>query len=275
MIKKDKNKNDYLLIPGGLWVRDFTKKHIQPLDINNLISETDASLMLENEIKNSKGMYQKIETEEFTHEKVLIVGSGNDLVSNKHLLDRIPGDVTIIGVNDILKYWDINKRLDYFVVNNPYNECLFYLDKAKTLTKCIASCRSDNRFMSTYVSGLIYTYTPVSDKNYICLEKEANWLIDDYRNPVCAAIGLAYKFSCKRILLFASDDFYKEYRPSAEKVSENTWMYSQQKQAHNLIDGNLYWLRKSGIKTGYFPKRLEYKNANYISEKDLSDFFIS
>jgi hypothetical protein len=264
LIKKHKNRNTYYYAGNGLWVRDFTKKS-QPIDINNLITEKDMIIMMNNESTNHTKMLQNIDTEDFSHQDIVIVNNGYGFNNKKLQLDD---KITIIGVHDILKLWNIQRRLNYYVVNDPY-ECLNYLPNHQKWSKCIASIRTNADFIEKY-KGLIYTYTPTPDANYSGLKLDNDYFIDDYRNAICAAIGLSYKFNVKKLLLLYCDEAYDKYRPGTEQVN-GLWIYPQQKIAHNLIDASLYWLRAAGIKTGYHGKGPEYKNAAYI--EDISNFF--
>jgi hypothetical protein len=273
MIKKHRNKNEYYLAGGGLWVRNFTKKNILPIDINSLIPDHDMKLMLHNETENRFKMLQRIDTESFSHPKIAIVGDGYGFEQGQSLLERLPPDVTVIGVNETLRRWANNQKMHYYVVNDPYDTCMHLLPKNQRVwPRCIASTRTNPDFISRF-NGIVYEYSPVTDKNYSGLSSEAEYFVDDYRNAACAAVGLAYKFNVNKLLLFWCCDVFDHERAGAEKLPNNAWIYPQQKTAHQLVDGNLYWLRTREIKVGHHSKGPEYKNAAYISEGDLARFF--
>ena len=89
MIKKHKNKNEYYYAGHNLWVRNFTKK-IQPVDINNLISESDMNFMLTNEAENYAHTYQRIDTEDFSHPNAVIVSDGYKWDEKQKILEGFP-----------------------------------------------------------------------------------------------------------------------------------------------------------------------------------------
>lgn len=266
MIKKHRNRNEYFFSGYG-WVRNFTKSNVNPVDINNFIPEKEMQILLENELANKLKMLQKIDTEPFKHNNILILGSGFNFNEKQNL---IPDNCIVIGVNESLKLF--NKKMHYYVVNNPYKECLDFIGSEQRLwPRCIASTRTNSNFVKQY-RGIVYEYTPVIDQMYGGSRIDADYLIDDYRNPICAAISLAYKFDVKKLFLLCCDEAFEQERPGCEKLPNNKWIYPQQKKAHSLVDGCLYWLKESKIKTGYHCDGLEYKYATYIKE-DLHKFF--
>ena len=89
-IKKHKNKNDYCLSKSGHWVRDFTKPIIKPFDINQMNTLEDMNLFLDNEFKNSLKSYSGIDSEEFRHDNILIIGDGFRLEDSLSLIDQLP-----------------------------------------------------------------------------------------------------------------------------------------------------------------------------------------
>ena len=261
MIKKTKNSNDYILTKtDDIWVRDFTKQTVKPFDINNLIPLEDQKLMLENEIKNQEKIYQGLDTEDFSHDKIVIIGDGDQFEEN---IQRIPEGVTVIGVNRAFARWPKNKRLNYYVVNNPYPECIYnYPEIITNWPKCISSTRTYPQFLYNY-RGLVYLYSPVNNGYYSGVKSEHSLLIDDYRSSICAAINLSYKFKVKKLLLLSLLETY-DNRPGCENG-----LYPQQKMVHSLIDANLYWMKRINI--GHCNDKLIYENAAYI--KDIKGFF--
>lgn len=273
MIKNHRNKNEYYYAGDGLWVRNFTKKSVIPVDINDLIPQSDMMIMLTNENNNYNKMLQHIDTESLQHKKIVIVSNGYKFQERHKLLESLPGDVTIIGVGETLGLWASTSKMQYYVVNNPYEDCLHMLPKQqRVFPRCIASMRTNTGFIERF-NGIVYTYSPVNALSYSGQKAEADYFIDDYRNPICAAVGLAYRFGVQKLLLLCCDDVYKEHRPATEKLDNGLWMYPQQKIAHNLIDGSLYWLKNSNVKMGYCSEGPEYKNATYIGEGDMVSFF--
>ncbi len=272
IIKNHLNKNDYLLVDNGLWVRDFTKKSVRPMDINDLIPKEEFDLLLDNEVKNHAKLLQRIDTESLSCTKIIIVGDGYDFENKQKLLEKLP-DITIMGINDVLVNWHINRLINYYIINNPFEDCLNYLPTKQNYAKCIASTRTCSSFIDK-LKGIIYEYSPVTNKVFGGLKSDAEYFIDDYRNAACAAIGLAFRFNVKRLLLFGCDDVFKDQRPGSEILSNKMYIYPQQKISHKLIDGNFYWLKQTGTVIGCHSSYPEYKQANYITESDISRFFV-
>ena len=267
-----------MLTPQNKWVRNFTASTVPFLDINNTIDIKDHFLFLQNEIQNGFQRHQWVDSEKIYCPNVVIVSDGYNFKEKHKVLAQLPKNVTIIGVNGSLAKWEIAARnINYYVVNNPYDECTRYLPKrGKVWPKCITSPRTNQKFMSNY-RGTKLRYYPVNEQSYTTLGvKEVQWQIDDYRNPVCAAIGLAYRFGVERLLLLCCDDSFKEERAGAVKLKNELWMYPQHEVAHGLIDGNLYWLRSQPhqeVLTGDCSSGPNYTNASYIEEDKILSFF--
>jgi hypothetical protein len=277
-IKKHANKNQYILTSENKWVRNFCINNVPFLDINNTISQKDHFIFLQNEVKNNFQKYQWIDSENIRHSDIVIVSDGYNFKEKQKILNKLPKKVTLIGVNGSLSKWEnLSRSINYYVVNNPYKECMRYLPKRNNvLPKCIASPRTNYEFLNNY-RGTKMKYYPVNEKSYTTLGiKEVKWQIDDYRNPICAAIGLAYRFDVERLLLFCCDDSFKDSRSGAINLENGLYMYKPQEIAHGLIEGNLHWLTNMEYKKvevrdcSSGPK---YKNASYIEEKNILSFF--
>jgi len=278
IIKKHTNGNQYLSTLQNMWVRNFTMDAKNYIDINNTISPKDHFLFLKNETKNSFKRYQWIDGENFYHPNIVIVSDGYNFKEKHKVIENLGKDITIIGVNGSLSKWEIQKRsMNYYVVNNPYQECMKYLPrKGGVLPKCIASPRTNYEFLDNY-RGTKMRYYPVNEKGYKTLgEKETQWQIDDYRNPICAAIGLSYKFGVEKLLLLCCDDSFSDSRPGAIQTENKLWMYPQHEIAHELIDANLYWLKNQNYKEILIKdcsSGAKYKNASYIEKENVMSFF--
>jgi len=271
MIKKHRNKNDYCLA-GGLWIRNFTKKHVKAADINSLITPQDMQLMLDNESENHSKMLQRIDTESLDHNYIAIVNDGAGFERGQQLLHALPPEVVLIGVNETMKLWNNGRHMHYYVANDPYETCMNFVQKQeKVWPKCIVSSRTYPEFVSKQ-KGLIYEYAPTPDGKYTGLYVDAEYHIDDYRSAVCAAVGLAYKFNVRKLLLLWCFDGFDHQRPGTAEAN-GLWFYPQQKLAHQLVDGNLYWLKEAGVKLGYHSRGLEYKHAAYIAGDYITRFF--
>lgn len=264
------------MTPQRKWVRNFTTPSAPYVDINETIEQKDHFLFLRNEKINSLQRYPWIDSENIAHENVVIVSDGYGFKEKQKLLNALPKNVTVMGVNGSLVKWE-SRTMNYYVVNNPYEECMRYLPrKNKILPKCIASARTNSDFLLKY-RGSKYRYYPVNEKSYTTLgNKEVSWQVDDYRNPVCAAMGLAYRFGAEKIMLFCCDDVFAEERPGAEKIHNGLWMYPQHHVAHGLIDGNCYWLRNvpyGEVAIVDHSSGPLYENTEYIGEDKLVSFF--
>lgn len=271
-IKNHPNRNDYCLSKHGYWIRDFTKKLAKPYDINDMMSLDDIKLVLENELKTNLKKYQMLE-DHIVHEKAVIIGDGHGFEENVKLIESLPSDVAVIGVNGAFAKWKSSRRLNYYVVNNPYQECLYYYPQLITSwPKCIASVRTNAHFLEVY-KGALFLYNPTVSENYNGIITDNEVFIDDYRNPICAAIGLSYKFNVKKLLLMSTLEMYAEGRAGTELAKDSLWIYPQQKVAHDLINHNLYWLKKEKIEVSYTDGELDYEFATYIKSVDLKRFF--
>jgi hypothetical protein len=277
-IKKTPDGNQYFLTKEGMWVRNLTLEQIPYIDLNKTIENKDTFMFLQNETKNNLEKYTWIDSEKFSFNNVVIVSDGYDFIKKQHILSKLPKDTTIIGVNGSLAKWNISERsLNWYVVNNPFDECIRYLPRrGRVLPKCIASCRTNHKFLSAY-RGSKYRYYPVNEKNYTSIGlKDVHWQVDDYRNPICAAISLAYQFGAEKILLFCCDDSFKTERQNSINLKNGLYEYPQQSIAHGIIDGLFYWLKNHPYyKTILYDhsSSQEYKHATYIREEDILPFF--
>lgn len=270
--------NEYVLTPSRVWVRNFTKSNVPFVDINHLISESDYRQLLENELQNRKRRHPEVETDT-RRPKVLIVSDGFDFERKQKLLAKIPSDVTIIGVNKSLARWKLmgnnpiatpKRAMNFYLVNNPFPEAKSFLPR-EYFPKCIASTRTHPEFVSSYRSNL-YLYSPVKNKQYSGPHRGIDFEIDDYRNPICGAIGIAYRMGAQKIMLFCCDDSFADERPNAVKLECGLWTYRPQLMSHEIIDANLYWLKKAGISVADHSSGPKFSNAEYIAEEGIATF---
>lgn len=277
-IKKTTDGNKYYLTEEGMWVRDFTSDQFPFVDLNNTIDNKDYFTFLENETKNSLEKCAWIDSESFQMRDVVIVSDGYGFQNKQKILSKLPKSTTIIGVNGSLIKWNLTDRvMNWYLVNNPYNECMKYLPRRnRIMPKCIASCRTNHQFMSAY-KGIKYKYYPVNEKKYSGFGlKETQWQVDDYRNSICAALNIAYRFGAENIMLFCCDDSFEGERPGAIKLENGLYEYPQQSIAHGIIDGFFYWIKNHPhfeTKLSDHSSTKEYKHAPYIREEELLPFF--
>ncbi len=280
-IKKHKSQNEYLQTPGGVWVRNFTKDGIGRVDINNLTRKQDYGLLLKNEVANTSRQSSRIDLENVNLPNVVIVSDGFGFEEAHEILASLPKNVAVIAVNGALAKWKLSsgtvrRGINFYVVNNPYSDCKSFLPKKnRYYPKCVASTRTNPDFVRLY-KGVSYQYTPVFEEGYSGMAVEADYQIDDYRNPVCAAVGLAYQFGAERLLLFCCDESFPDERPGAEKMPCGAWAYPQQIMAQQVVDANLYWFKQreeADTRTAVVGTGPDYEHARYIAKEEVGEFF--
>lgn len=280
MIKKHRNKNDYWM-RDGLFVRDFTKTNCVPKDINNLYSTNEFSLLLENEINNQSKKYVIIDHESIRHLKVLIISDGVDFENFHKEFYKLPKDVVIFATNGALKKWKLvgknceeekKRAINYYVVNNPYEECMWFLPTEHSYyPKCIASNKTNPKFLLKY-QGIKYSYFS-TEGEYSGLNSLGYKKFDDYRNPICGCISLAYSFGAQKIAIVGHDDSFNKEKPGSIKLENGLYCYPQQLKSDAFIDGMCYWLTKQNIKTVYNSFGSKLNNSEYIELEGLVNFF--
>ena len=171
-----------------------------------------------------------------------------------------------------------NRPMNYYLVNNPYSECMSFLPtEHRYYPTCISSIRTNPDFILRY-RGQKVKYYPTFEKTFSQTAKDARCSIDDYRNPICAAISVAYQMKATKILLFCCDDSFDGERPGAEKLKNGLWTYPQHLLANSLVEGNMYWLSHQPykrIRIGLHSSGPECENLPYINEDSLCNFFES
>jgi hypothetical protein len=281
IIKKHKNKNQYA-VTEGVFVRDFTAFGVNPIDLNRMCTAEDHDLFVKNESENISYRMPGIDTEPANHPHVVIVSDGHDFEAKQKLLGLLPKNVTIIAVNGALKKWkmvgdkaEVKRSINYYVVNNPYPECRRFLpDTHRYYPKCVASSRTNPSFLRAY-QGLKYLYYPTENEVYSGIKTRPAYRIDDYRNPICAALGLAYHFKAYKILLFCCDSSFTDERPTAVQLENGLWSYPQQIMARKIIDANCHWLKLQNIEVNDYSSGGILDNAPYINlnEEEITRHF--
>ena len=276
-IKKHSSKNEYIYA-GDMWVRNFTKKKVQHLDINMLFVRDDFQTLLENENKNSKN--PRISDENIVFRKIVIVCDGHDFATRHKIIQKLPKDVAVLAVNGAMKHWtlmsskidrDQRRSINGYIINNPYSEAKSYLPgkDARYFPTCVASERTNYQFIEGY-AGDVYTYEPASSKLF-GRNKGEKYKIDDYRNPICAAIGLSYQFGVRKLMLMCCDDSFEHERDFAVQLDNGLWTYPHHLKSQEVIDANLYWLtHQEGVEVDVcdYSSGREYVNATYINDED-------
>lgn len=145
----------------------------------------------------------------------------------------------------------------------------------KNASKCVASIRTFPDFLVRY-RGPKLKYYPVCEEGFRQRAVDAVCQIDDYRNPICAAIGVAYRMRAAKILLFCCDDSFADERAGAERLPNGLWMYPQHRTVFDLIDGNMHWYASQPykrVRVGNHSSGPEYGRVGYIDEDGLNAFF--
>jgi hypothetical protein len=277
-IRKHANKNEYIRA-GNIWVRNFAKKSVKPFSVDHMFEKSDYERLIANETKNDN--QARISDEPIILPNIVIVSDGYNFKTRHKLLTKMPSYVSVLAVNRALKNWTLfstdesqRKTINAYVVNNPYEECLSCLP-SQYYPVCVASSRTNYKFLEKY-KGNMYLYEPTPE-NKFGLKKPQQYHIDDYRNPICAAIGLAYQFKVERLMLMCCDDSFDKEQDFSVQLKNELWTYPQHLRSQEIIDANLYWLthqEEHDVQVSDWSDGAEYTNASYISnEEEAIDFF--
>jgi len=278
-IKKHK-KNEYIL-SEGVWVRNLCSDS-EPIDINSL-GKKDLALFLENECENLK--ISSLDFDEMNPirlENVVIMSDGYRWKDKQKVLGEIPNSVVkTIGVNGSLAKWEMvgdkaqfKRTMTFYLANNPYSECSSCLPKThKYFPNLIASTRTNPNFMKKYGTQAFFYRSP-DDAVYSGFGSGKNTMkLDDYRNPICAAISFAWKMGVKKLALLCCDEAFDDERPGATKMKNGLYQYPTQIMCQKIIDAQLYWLKKAGVGIFDSSSGIEYENATYIESDKLKELF--
>jgi hypothetical protein len=283
IIKKHKSGNEYIRAED-VWIRNLTKIGLMPTNISHMFSKEDYGLVLKNVQMNLN--YPKISDEKIIFKKIVIVSDGYKFDERHKFLSKLPKDVGIIAINKALSKWTLTsanipvqdrRTINAFVTNNPYEECLSQMpsNTSKYYPTCVASIRTNHVFLKKYL-GDVYTYVPTPEELF-GLEHKESYYIDDYRNPVCAAISLAHQFKANKILLLCCDDSFEDNRESSVRLPNGLYTYPQHIKSQKIIDANLYWLthqEENKVEVLDFSSGIDYVNSVYInSEEQALSFF--
>lgn len=286
-IKRHKNRNTYMLSSAGIWVRDFNQDNVEFKDINNLTLKSDQPRLLENEVRNKLLHLPQIDTEDFFYPKVLIVSDGYGFKEKHRLLSGMPHDVTIMAVNGALAKWELvgpacptnqKRTIDFYVVNNPYEQCMRFLPKrTRYYPQCLASAWTNPDFTTIYDQrSTVYQYTPTPPEDFTTIHSSPIYCLDDYRNPVCAAIAFAFRCGVEKLGFLCCDDSFPDERPAAVKLENGLYTYPQHLKTQGIIDANLYWLKKAedrDVRVVDSSSGSKYEHASYIEATNLVSFY--
>jgi hypothetical protein len=278
-IKKFKN-NEYIL-QEGVWVRNLCRE-ASPVDINSL-GRKDMNLFLANESANMKvSSLQLDDLNPVDVRNLVILSDGYGWKEKQLVLGDLPNTmVKTIGVNGSLAKWEmvgdkaeIQRTMTFYLVNNPYPECTGYLPRRhRYYPNLIASTKTNPKFLNEYKSQP-FLYKSTQDLNYSGIGPDQNCMsLDDYRNPVCAAISFAWRKGVKKMVLLCCDEAFQDERPGAVKMKNGLYQYPQQIMCQKIIDGQLHWLRRAGVRVADCSSGIEYANAAYIEIEGIKGFF--
>ena len=276
-IKKFKN-NEYVLAEN-IWVRNLCLNS-KPLDINNL-TKKEISVFLKNEHENIKNNKLKIQNIEKNFDNLIIFSDGFDWKNKQKILGEISKDLSAtLGVNGSLAKWEmvgekaeIKRTMTFYLVNNPYSDCLGFLPKNHSYyPNIISSTKTNPEFIKKY-KNKPFLYQSTIDTFYAGFDCDKEFSkLDDYRNPICAAISFAWKKNVKKIILLCCDESFEEERPGAIKMKNGLYQYPQQILCQKVIDKQLYWLKKNNVEIMDCSSGIEYENADYIKKEDIISF---
>jgi len=269
--KVKKTKNEYIY-SGNMRVRNFAKLDSKALSENSLLTHEDQNLVLHNERSNHTMNLGFISEESFHFPNVVIVSDGFDFENKQDLLLSLE-NVCIIAVNRALKKWKLagQKNINFYFINNPYKEAVNYLP-VNYFPTCVASVRTNFQFLNNY-PGKKYLYepTPTMDFGY---KKVQKYYLDDYRNPIAAALAFSFRLGARKVLTFCCDDSFEVEKEASVLLDNGLRTYPQHLVAHDILDAQFFWLKQTGIETADFSSGPEYVNAVYIkNEKAMLDFF--
>lgn len=275
---KKLNNNKFILSKDNVWVRDFCSNK-KPIDINKFCYKEN-KLWLENEFQNIKKSKLELPSNELNYENIIICSDGFGWQNKHKIMGGLPNFVRIIGTNNSLSRWEMvgekaktKRSMSFYLVNNPYPECMCYLPKNHNYyPNLISSTRTYPEFINKYRSQP-YFYKPADDLNYSGGVDFINLTLDDYRNPICASINLAWILGVKKLVLFCCDESFSEKREGSIRMENNLYQYPQQIMSQNIIDKQLYWMKQQGVEIFDHSSGINYENAEYIGEDDLISFF--
>ena len=270
--KKHKNTNEYLRV-GNYWIRNFSGESLRPIDINNFYYNIPLQNIIDNEMRNGNLRHPQLEPEIFSkYTNLLIVSDGLGFYDNHELFKSINSSTCVITVNQAARFWNASIFPDYFLVNNPDDSCLVGLP-IKRFPKLIASRKTSHSFLQKY-KNIVCMYDAVPDDYYEShISKNSEHRLDDYRNPICAAISLANKFFHGNIFLAFCSSAYKEQREGTVEIEPGVYQYPPQKTADEIIDGNLFWYRAGHMQSKIFHTGIKnsYKFSKYVEPAVMAE----
>lgn len=268
IVKRHSNRNEYLQAEN-YWIRNFNAPDVTPKDINNFFDEYEIAQILNNEIQNTKFSLQMISQDMTQLENLIVISDGYGFRSH-NLLKSLRSNVGILVLNHAMRFWESPIFPNFMLINNSTEQAMSCMPLG-SMPQLIASRRTWTPFLRKYENN-IYTYDPTPDENYQSVaSKDSSSFLDEYRNPVCAAISFANFLKIKNLFLCFCSYAYSENRPGTTKIGENAYQYPQQTLADKLIDANLFWYKFGNKNRQIFHTGLEnsYLFSRYLKFEDF------
>jgi hypothetical protein len=255
-----------------------------PIQLSHLFSGEDFQQVIKNQQLNKN--YPRVSDETLRFKKIVIVSDGYGFEEKQFMLSKLPPDVCILATNRALSKWKLfnvktpveqRRTINAYIVNNPFKGSMSFLPpkNSQYYPTCVASIRTNHEFLKKY-KGDIYTYYPSMETGF-GIDSPEKYHIDDYRNPICAAIGFAFQLEVKKLMLFCCDDSFSDNREQSIKLDNGLYTYEPLIRSQKIIDANLYWLTHEEdweVEVADYSSGIEYKNAAYIkNEEEFYSFF--
>lgn len=270
-VKKHKNRNEYFKVED-YWVRNFAKEDVDKRDLNKLYDDAEYKEIVLNEVRNNKLNHPNLASENLAYDSMLIVSDGYNFDEHKDSILEVSDSTCVISVNQALRLWKSAVFPQYYLACNTTQSAMSLLP-TKIFPKLIASKRTYHDFVKKY-KNVVYYYDPVPDFTYQSpFTKDSLLLVDDYRNPICAAIGVAYHLRVSKIFLAYCSHAFKEHRDGTVKVAENTYQYPQQQLADQLVDASLFWysIDMPNVEIYHTGIKKSFIYAKYLEKDDFTE----
>lgn len=262
-VKKHQNRNEYINVEN-YWIRNFNNYGVKEVDINFLYDEYETKYVLDNEIQNTKLNIPMISKDMFNFTNMIIVSDGYNF-SRHEEIKNVNSNTAILVVNHAMRFWKSNVFPKFMLVNNTSEVCMSYMPIGP-MPQLICSRRTYTNFLKNY-KNIAYMYDPVPDQFYQSVtSKDSQIHIDEYRNPICAAITLANYWNVRNIFLAFCGSAYSENRPGTKQTEEGVFQYPQQILADKLVDANLFWYKFADKSRQIFHTGIE---NNFLFSKYL------
>jgi hypothetical protein len=235
------NQNQYVLVDPNIWVRNFTKKVAKPVDINNLYNESEYENLTNNELASSIYNYPYLEEGFFQNKNVVILCDGYGYKESKQYVEKLNSqNYFIICLNTTLSLWENKNRTpDLFLNNNSTKDCLRHANN-KISVPCVCSTRVNMDFYKEH-RGPIRRYGITESLNLHFDRLPGQTIrLDEYRNPVCAAVHLCWVNNIKNIILVGCTNGTIEEKMGTIKYG-NLYKLPSQKISDEIIDAMLMW----------------------------------